>query len=292
MTEINQEKLKIYSKKNNKLSLTIHSPFEKKDNTVFIINSAMAVPQKYYFNFADFLCQCGYTAITYDYTAIGESLQKSIKKTDIKASGWALEDMYSVVEWTSSKLFPERLFFIGHSFGGQTPGLLPNSDKIDAMAAFSSQSGYWILQGGFQKAVVALHMHLSFPVLSRIFGYMPMSKIGAGEDIPKQTALEWASWCRNKKYILGAKDLPVERYKSFNAPVLAYSFDDDNWGTKKSVDAMMNAYPNLERRHVKPLDFNLKTIGHFGFFQKKCRPLWIEVVDWFNSKVPLKNIQE
>ncbi|MDY0360645.1 MAG: alpha/beta hydrolase [Desulforegulaceae bacterium] len=288
MTVINQEKIRIFSVDGNLLSLTIHSPVEKKANTLFLINSAMAVPQQYYFNFAEFICELGYAAVTYDYTGVGESLTQDLKKTQVKASDWALKDMYCVIEWVSKELFPERLFVIGHSYGGQTPGLLPNSDKIDAMATFSSQSGYWLLQGGFQKAVVALHMFLSFPLVSRAVGFMPMSKLGAGEDIPKNVALEWATWCRKPGYILDAKDLPVERYENFKAPVLAFSFDDDNWGTEKSVNTMMSAYPNLTRRHVIPENIGVSKIGHFGFFQTKCKKLWFEVIDWFNNTIPLQ----
>ncbi|MBL4906770.1 MAG: hypothetical protein JKX94_04900, partial [Sneathiella sp.] len=75
----------------------------------------------------------------------------------------------------------------------------------------------------------------------------------------------------------------LDRYKSFSAPVLAYSFSDDNWGTAKSVDAMMGAYPNLQRRHVEPQKEGLKKLGHFGFFRPKSQPLWGDAVAWLKA---------
>jgi len=118
------------------------------------------------------------------------------------------------------------------------------------------------------------------PLLTRLWGYAPWSRLGLGEDLPKPAALQWAGWLRTREYLLGDDSLPLERYETFTAPVLAYSFADDKWGTAKSVDAMMKAYPNVERRHVAPADFGLTSIGHVGFFRPTSKLLWNEVIDW------------
>ena len=97
-------------------------------------------------------------------------------------------------------------------------------------------------------------------------------------------ALEWARWCRNRRYILGDSTLPLDRYQSFTAPVLAYSFGDDKWGTARSVDRMMRAYPNLERRHVEPYDAGLARIGHVGYFKPVSAALWQDTIDWLDTR--------
>ncbi len=140
--------------------------------------------------------------------------------------------MAGVVDWAVSELRPVRLFLVGHSFGGQTAGLLDNGSAVDGMVTMSAQSGYWGRQGGVQKLVVFLHAWLSLPLLPRIFGFMPMRRFGLGEDLPRGVALEWGRWCRNPDYLLGDSSLPLDRYASFTAPVLAYSFGDDAWGTR------------------------------------------------------------
>jgi len=83
---------------------------------------------------------------------------------------------------------------------------------------------------------------------------------------------------------LSDTSLPLERYKNFLAPVLAYSIDDDDWGTAASVDSMMlNAYSNVERRHIAPADYGIKKLGHMGFFRKGSEPLWQEVFEWLQQ---------
>ena len=89
---------------------------------------------------------------------------------------------------------------------------------------------------------------------------------------------------RDPEYLLGDRSLPVERYRDFAAPVLAYSFEDDKWGTARAVDAMMKAYPNLERRHVTPAEHHLDAIGHVGFFRQRSSVLWPEVIEWLDGR--------
>ena len=86
---------------------------------------------------------------------------------------------------------------------------------------------------------------------------MPWSRLSSAEDIPRGVSVEWVRWIRSPRYLLDDRTLPL--------------------------DAMMSAYPNVERRHVASSDIGLDTIGHFGFFRPEAKPLWNDVVDWFDS---------
>jgi predicted alpha/beta hydrolase len=266
------------------LATTLYQPDEPVADEAILISSATAVPQRFYKPFAQFLCQHGYRVVTYDYRGIGASAPDSLRGFPASMSDWAFLDMTALVDWVDAELRPSQLLYIGHSFGGQLAGLLPNHHKIAAMVTMSSQSGYWRIQGGGQKMSVFFHMHLTFPILSRLFGYMPWSRFDSVPDIPKDAALEWSKWCRHPLYLLGDKSLPLERYKDFTAPILAYSFADDTWGTRRAVDAMMQAYPNVERRHITPADKDLNSIGHFGFFRPKAKVLWQETLAWLEQQ--------
>jgi len=247
-----------------------------------VINSAMAVPRRYYKHFAAALAARGYAVLTWDYRGVAGSAPARLRGFEARLRDYVLLDMEAVIDWARARN-PGRLVLVGHSLGGQLAGLLENPSDIDAMATFSSQSGHWRLQGGEQKLTVALHLHLTLPVLSTVFGYLPWSYIGGAEDIPKDVALEWARWGRHRDYLLGDTTLPLERFQAFTAPVLAWSIADDKWGTARSVDAMMRAYPNLERRHLAVAGSGLKSIGHFGYFRPTAQHLWRETFDWLDG---------
>ena len=171
----------------------------------------------------------------------------------------------------------------GAPVAARSAGLLDRGDLIDGMVTLSAQSGYWRYQGGEQKLAVAFHVHITFPVVTRIVGYLPWSAFSRAEDLPKGVALQWARWCRDPRYLLGDDSLPLERLASFRAPVLAYSIEDDKWGTRQAVDAMMSAYPNCERRHVTPATYGLERLGHLGAFRTTASALWDETIDWFDA---------
>lgn len=262
------------------LSASVFTP-TRASGDVVLVNSATAVPQGFYRRFAAFLAEAGYLTVTYDYRGIGESRPASLRGFRAAVRDWALLDMDGALEWIRDRYAPTRLFTVGHSVGGQVTGLLDHPERIDGMVTMSSQSGYWRLQGGFQKPMVGLHVHVTLPLLAHLFGYAPWSRISKAEDLPRDVALEWSRWCRDRRYLLGDATLPLERFGRFAAPVLAYSFDDDDWGTVRAVDAMMEAYPNVERRHRTPADLGMSSIGHMGAFRAEAVTLWREVVAWF-----------
>lgn len=264
------------------LAATVHRPAAAPRGAV-IVSSATAVPRRFYRHFAAELAGAGYVVISYDYRGIGDSAPASLRGFEAQTRDWGMLDMAGVIDWAAEEFVAPGLFLVGHSVGGQVAGLLDNADKVAGMVTVSAQSGYWALQGGEQKWLAGFHMHVTFPLLTRLVGYMPWSWLGSALDLPKGPALEWSRWCRDPDYLLGDDSLPLERFAQFEAPVLAYSIDDDKWGTVPAVNAMMSAYPAVERRHIKPADHGMPAIGHFGYFRPASRPLWADAIDWLDQ---------
>lgn len=254
--------------------------------TVVLINSATGVPRRFYQRFASYIQNQGWSALTYDYRGIGDSRPHSLRGFDARMRDWAFLDMSAVVDWVDRELSPKRLFAVGHSFGGQTLGMIDNAKRIAAMVGVSAQSGFWGAQGGREPAKVRFMVTFAMPVLSRLVGYFPWSWFASGADLPKGVALEWARWCRNPNYLLDDETLPLGNYDSFTAPLLAYSIDDDDWGTARAVDDMMRAYPNVTRRHIVPADHGLQRLQHLGFFREGSEPIWHETLAWLEATVP------
>jgi len=265
------------------LAATVYTP-DGSSKGVVTINSAMATPRRFYRHYATFFMEHGYTVITYDYRGISGSRPKTLRGFAASIQDWIFRDMDAVLGYAVETYQPEKIFHMGHSFGGQTAGMLANGHHITAMLTACSQSGYWRMQGDYEPIKVLLSMYILFPVLSHLVGFMPWSRLGSTEDLPKGVALDWASWCRNPGYLRGDNRLPLERYNDFSAPVLAYSFDDDTWGTKEAVDDLMVIYPTLARKHIIPQDVGVNNIGHFGFFRPDASGLWAEGLAWLESQ--------
>lgn len=264
-----------------RLGATLHRAAEPRG--IVVVSGATAVPHRFYRHFAAALAEQSYAAVTYDYRGMGASRPGSVRESTARMRDWGLLDMPAVVAWANDQdLGPT--FVVGHSVGGQLMGLLDNPALVAGMVTVSAQSGHWRFQGGWQKAAVAVHSYLTLPLAARLIGYVPWSRLAAGEDLPQGVALEWARWCRDPEYVLGDDTLPLQRYREFTAPILALSVSDDSWGTARSVKVMMRAYPTVTHREVRPDDAMLSTLGHMGFFRPAAKPLWSIVVDWFERQ--------
>jgi predicted alpha/beta hydrolase len=268
-----------------RLGATLIRP-QSPNGRVILLMAATGVPQQYYAKFSAFLAERGFTVLTFDYRGIGRSLHGSIRSLKAGMRDWALLDAAAAFQFVDENFAKHKLLAIGHSFGGQALGLLPRPERISAALTVGSQSGYWKHWPLLGRAWTWPATHIGLPVVPRLLGYFPGSRLGFGEDLPKGVAIEWASWCRNPRYLVGA--LGVEReYARFTAPLRLYAISDDAFAPRRAVEALAALYNNAkaEIRSVEPKDFGVQSIGHFGFFRERFRAsLWTEASDWLEAR--------
>ena len=242
-----------------------------------LILPATGVPQSYYARFAAWLATRGFQVLTFDYRGIGRSLSGNIRDVRARMRDWALLDATAAI----ASLSAAKVHVVGHSFGGQALGLLPR-ERIASALIVGSQSGYWRNWPPLARLWMWPVTHFVLPGVATLHGYFPGSRFGFGEDLPKGVAIEWASWCRNPTYLVGA--LGVEdAYARFAAPLRAYAFSDDPFGPLHAVKKLLELYPGSrsEVRHLTPADLGVPRIGHFGFFREPFRDsLWREAHEW------------
>jgi len=253
--------------------------FEGGDAAVMVM-PATGVPQQYYAKFAAYLAEAGFTVLTFDYRGIGRSLQGDVRSSTARMRDWAVLDGAAAFDFLRQA--HRRVCVIGHSFGGQALGLLPQPEAIAAALIVGSQSGYWKNWPALGRLWMWPVTHFALPFVSRVHGYFPGSTFGFGEDLPKGVAIEWARWCRNPRYLVG--DLGVEAdYARFRAPLRAYAITDDSFAPESAVRALLDLYPSSpsEIARVRPADVGVRSIGHFGFFRERFRDtLWRDACDW------------
>lgn len=252
-----------------------------------IINSATGVPRRYYFKFAEFLCEHDFAVLTYDYRGIGESRPERLHDFPARMSDWGLHDIPGVLQWACQQYPNSPRLAIGHSVGGQMFGIAPNNHSVSAFLCVASQNAEWRLWPGLSRYRLAMVYYLAIPSLTRLFGYFPSSKVGMGEDLPPQVALEWARIGRTRGYIRGAMGEEfARRFENYTGPMLAYSFSDDWYAPKEAVKGLLDFYERADRRHLhlRPTDVDSKSIGHFGFFRPVFREtLWRETAAWLKA---------
>jgi predicted alpha/beta hydrolase len=276
------------------LAATLFLPRGAKRHAV-LINSATAVQRKIYRGFAGYLAKRGCAVLTYDYRGTGGSRQqaltgynrpKSLAGFKASMSDWAAQDVTSAVAWMRERYKALPFTYIGHSFGGQALGLLPNNTDISRALLIAAQAGYWKLMAVPERyRVYAMLNYLGVP-LTRMLGYTP-AWTGLGMDLPKDVFLQWVSWVMSPRYLFDDKNLAaLANFPKYKGALRALCLSDDPWATRPAVELLCSGFTSIKPEiiTVTPKDTGASRIGHFGFFRPEHRDtLWRGAAEWIEA---------
>jgi predicted alpha/beta hydrolase len=251
-----------------------------------LINSATAVPRKIYRGFAMYLASQGQAVLTYDYRGIGGSRPQSLRGFHVRMRDWADLDVTAAIAHMRSVWQTLPLAVVGHSFGGQALGLVPNNGEVSRALFVAAQAGYWgLIQSPERYRVYAMLRLVGGPI-ARAMGYVP-GKLGIGEDLPAGVFLEWTDWVMSRRYFFDDTTLTaLANFPAYRGPLRAICLSDDPWATPAAVDLLCSGFTGTTavRIDVHPRDVGARKIGHFGFFRPEHRnTLWRDAGQWLST---------
>ena len=273
------------------LAATLFLPRGAKRHAV-LINSATATPRKIYRRFAAYLASRGCAVLTYDYRGIGGSRRMAVEGynrpkplTGFKATmaDWAALDMTAAVAWMRERYPQLPLNYVGHSFGGQALGLLPNNSEVSRALLIAAQAGYWKLMAAPEKYRVFLMLNFVGAPVTQWLGYAP-GRLGIGEDLPKGVFLQWVRWVMSPHYMFDDRSLvALANFAHYHGALRAICLSDDPWATRPAVELLCSGFTAIKPEivTVTPAKVGARRIGHFGFFRPEHRDtLWRSAAEW------------
>ncbi|HEY0327929.1 MAG TPA: alpha/beta fold hydrolase [Rhodopseudomonas sp.] len=275
------------------LAATLYLPRGAKRNAV-LINSATAVPRKIYRGFASYLARRGSAVLTYDYRGTGGSRQPSLRSgqpvslVGFKATmaDWAERDAAAAVAWMRQRYDTMPLRYVGHSFGGQALGLLPNNDEVSRALLIAAQAGSWKLMAAPERYRVLLMLNLVGVPLTHLMGYAP-GRAGLGEDLPKGVFLQWVDWVMRERYMFDDEGLiALANFPFYHGALRALCIADDPWATRPAVELLCAGFTSINPQiiDIHPAEAGVAKIGHFGFFRPEHRDtLWRDAAEWLEQ---------
>lgn len=263
------------------LKATWYEPANQPVRAVAVISAAMAVSRGFYRGFAEWLAGRGYAVLSYDYRGIGDSRDDAITTETARLRDWAQLDMGGALHAAQRRRLLEQqqqgrelgLLWIGHSFGGNAVGLVPDFECLDAVLGVAAQAGDWRFWAGPAKAKAWLFFNLLLPGFTHALGRTPQWLLGArAERLPKPAALEWARWGRRRGFMFTDPSLQAELgYHRFVGPVHLWSISDDHlFGPAAAVDHLAAQFSaaRVARHILAPRDLGVRSIGHFAMFRR------------------------
>lgn len=248
-----------------------------------VIAPALGVPRRVYEAFARYLAGRGLAVLTFDYRGVGDSRQGPVPAAQILMQHWGERDIEAVLGWAQRELKPKKLFLLGHSAGGQLPGLAPASARLDGLVLVAASAPHASLYPFPAKLGLLLLWWLLIPAVAAGREYFParQMRLGSG-DIAAPIVRQWARWARTPGYMFDPEhNMDTTRYARLSLPLLSYCFLDDGYAPPAAVNALLQHYSaaQVEKREVpRPARGQ---IGHFGYFRERQRDtLWRDTTEW------------
>jgi predicted alpha/beta hydrolase len=200
---------------------------------------------------------------------------------------WAAKDIAATVQWMRERYGNMPLTYVGHSFGGQALGLLPNNKEISRALFIAAQAGYWKIMASPERYRVYAMLNFVGVPLTKMLGYMP-GWAGMGQDLPKDAFLQWVSWVMKERYLFGDFALDARtNFHNYKGSLRALCFVDDPWATRTAVELLCSGFTATKPEivSIRPADAGVKKIGHFGFFRPEhLDTLWRGAAEWLQAE--------
>jgi predicted alpha/beta hydrolase len=252
-----------------------------------VVHCGAGIPASRYQRFAAFLAESGIPTLTYDYRGIGRSRPPSLRGFDATMADWSEYDCAAAIAWVRERS-AAAIVGIAHSAGAWLVGGAHNAAEQARLVLIGGHTGYWGDYAVRYRLPMTLLWHGFMPALTRIAGYFPARRLGLGEDLPAQVALQWAA--RRSPELRPSGNDPrsvrermlLDRCAALQRPAVLVSISDDAFATAAGVRRLMAYYPRLSPvQHLQftPADAGLSRIGHFGFFRRQAGSvLWPRLI--------------
>lgn len=285
-----EERFDIVASDGVRLAATLHAPLGEAKAAVQI-HAGMGVKRQFYRHFAAYLASHGYAVLSFDVRGLGESLHGPLPRCEASVGDWTRKDMPAALDWLARHYPNVPRFAVGHSFGGQITGLMPNHHLLDGLVlVFAPKGDLYALSPKGQLAGLLI-MGLYMPLTLSLFGYAPMSFLMTAQDLPAGAGWDWVRLMFHRGWIKGdcADRGEAQYYDQIEVPTLALALDKDMYAPPHACARLLREYyrgPSelvllraADSEHPRLLD-------HLGYFRRQfAESHWSQVTIWLDRQV-------
>lgn len=254
-----------------------------------VIGSALGIGHAFYAKLATFFAQNGLTTFCFDYRGTGES-SRTIDGCNLQLSDWGRQDIEAVLQFAQQHepITDTPIYFIGHSIGGQVFPLAASADRVKRTILVAASAPYW-RRWPFPSIISTF---ISSRVILRLAANLtqdfPTARFGLGNlSIKSSLVREWCAWMGESDYLFNRRfNLDAEKdYSRYTSPVLSFGASDDLLAPAVNIQKLLDFYASTSKsiKIITPIDYDVKTIGHSGFFRSNLeKSLWQEMLSFLN----------
>jgi len=279
-----REKINVEAADGRQLSARWWQGINSAERSVVFI-PALAAPQEYLNFFAAFLAKCGWGVLTFDYRSVGGSRDAASDKS-VTLDDWVNLDLPAAISEVKQRANPKFLGAIAHSIGGQLLGQSPIRHSVDGALFIAAQRGIPKFYKGSARLQIE-YAYTVFPLLINLLGRLPVSSLTFPTECSGRAVKQWVNWGRTGVFTESSGANVEARFAEYTGALTAVAIaDDELYAPPGAVEALTRVYKNadLKREILRPEDYGVETVGHFGFFHRHApRKLWEQAEKWLRD---------
>jgi len=244
---------------------------------ICILAPATGVAQYLYDDFAEWLAEQGFYALTFDYDGMGLSVDGHVKQCRSDKLSWGEHDCPAVLNYVAAEFPQLERIWIGHSVGAHMLGMMPSTELIDRAITVGAGTGTWWYNSPPTRRMAWFLWYALVPSVVPFVGYWPGNRLGIMCDMPKGVIMQWRRWCLRNDYCVGAEgEWLKQRFSAVKLPIKSLAFSDDEMMSLNNVTRLHAFFTgaDISRTVISPADIGQKRIGHIGWHKGKYRALW------------------
>lgn len=255
---------------------------------VAVLHPGAAIPQSRYRHFARFVADAGIPVFTYDYRGIGASRPASLRGFRATMEDWAEYDCAAAIGWLRERFRTSEIAGIAHSISTLLQGGAHNAAEQAQVLMVGPHTGYYADYLLAYRPAMTVMWHAVMPVITRLVGYFPARRLGLGDDIPREIALQWAGRRspdlrpRPGETACGRRSRLLDHCARLGYRVHVVLSADDAFATTASAARVLSYFPKARivgQQIFTPADSDGRRLGHFGFFRRmSAATLWPRVL--------------
>jgi predicted alpha/beta hydrolase len=247
-----QEQIDITALDGAASKITVYTADHAAEAPVLVCMPAMGTAARFYEPLAGPIVREGWRFVTADLRGVGLSAVRVKRGVGFGYREMVGSDWPAVVQKTQS-LFPcAPLYLLGHSLGGQLSALYlaENPGAVAGLVLVAAPSVHWRGWDAPLNAGVLAGTQAARAV-AELLGYFPGRKLGFGGTEARGVIRDWARQARTGRYEPRGAPIDYEQLLAeLDAPVLAFSFEDDFLSPPRAVGNLLAKMRRARVTHV------------------------------------------
>lgn len=277
-----------YQKVRTKSGLTIPLMVVEASKTrqgVLLLLPALGIRAKFYSKLADGLSAHGITTVVVEQRGNGESPYRPGDGSTFGLQDYLDIEIGTATKWVQAN-FPDMPIYIGgHSLGGHMAslaGVLRPADYngiVRLACGFPYYKDFPQPSSTFIKAMI-----FSIPILTRLLGYFPGSRLGFGGREYRGLMMDWRLWAKSGSYENHLFPGSQAAMATYAKNVISIGFEQDTLAPDAAIDRSVGQFKTAAITRLKlGREEQGEYLGHINWGRQPDGVV-AALVEWFNSE--------